>query len=97
MVHGASGVEPVFAALLGVLEKEGLERIDPLDQPSSIPTCTRRSCTSTAKSLTTTPRVVEVLRPATLERPGHPGGHGEGPGLSRPGRSPMSNGRGGER
>lgn len=33
MVHGASGVEPVFAALLGALEKEGLERIDPLDQP----------------------------------------------------------------
>ena len=33
LVHGASGVEPVFAALLGALEKEGLERIDPLDQP----------------------------------------------------------------
>lgn len=30
--HEAEAVEPVFAALLGVLEKEGLERIDPLDQ-----------------------------------------------------------------
>ncbi|MCU1452341.1 MAG: GrpE protein [Acidimicrobiales bacterium] len=27
--HGATEVEPVFAALLGTLEKEGLERIDP--------------------------------------------------------------------
>ncbi|MCU1352849.1 MAG: GrpE protein [Acidimicrobiales bacterium] len=27
--HGAAEVEPVFAALLGTLEKEGLERIDP--------------------------------------------------------------------
>lgn len=31
MLHGADGVEPVFAALLGALEKQGLERIDPLD------------------------------------------------------------------
>jgi molecular chaperone GrpE len=31
--HGADGVEPVFAALLGALEKQGLERIDPLDVP----------------------------------------------------------------
>lgn len=30
--HGAEGVAPVFAALLGVLEKEGLARIDPLDE-----------------------------------------------------------------
>jgi molecular chaperone GrpE len=29
--HGADGVEPVFTALLGALEKQGLERIDPLD------------------------------------------------------------------
>ncbi len=28
--HGATEVEPIFAALLGALEKEGLERIDPL-------------------------------------------------------------------
>lgn len=27
--HGATEVEPIFAALLGTLEKEGLERIDP--------------------------------------------------------------------
>ena len=27
--HGAEEVEPIFAALLGTLEKEGLERIDP--------------------------------------------------------------------
>jgi len=31
--HGATEVEPIFAALLGVLEKEGLERIDPAGQP----------------------------------------------------------------
>ena len=31
--HGADGVEPVFTALLGALEKQGLERIDPLDVP----------------------------------------------------------------
>ncbi len=30
--HGAAEVEPIFAALLGALEKEGLERLDPLDQ-----------------------------------------------------------------
>ncbi len=30
--HGATEVEPIFASLLGVLEKEGLERIDPLGQ-----------------------------------------------------------------
>jgi molecular chaperone GrpE len=28
--HGESGVEPVFAALLQILEKNGLERIDPV-------------------------------------------------------------------
>ena len=33
LAHGADGVEPVFAALLGTLEKEGLERVDPLNQP----------------------------------------------------------------
>jgi molecular chaperone GrpE len=27
--HGATEVEPIYAALLGTLEKEGLERIDP--------------------------------------------------------------------
>ncbi len=30
--HGATEVEPVFAALLGTLEKEGLGRIDPLGE-----------------------------------------------------------------
>lgn len=30
--HGAAEVEPIFASLLGALEKEGLERIDPLGQ-----------------------------------------------------------------
>ena len=32
VLHGATEVEPIFAALLGVLERNGLERIDPLDQ-----------------------------------------------------------------
>ena len=31
--HGAVEVEPIFAALLGVLEKGGLERIDPSGEP----------------------------------------------------------------
>ena len=31
--HGAAEVEPVFAALLGTLEKGGLERIDPIGEP----------------------------------------------------------------
>lgn len=30
--HGATEVEPIFASLLGTLEKDGLERIDPLGQ-----------------------------------------------------------------
>lgn len=30
--HGATEVEPVFAALLGTLERDGLERIDPLGE-----------------------------------------------------------------
>jgi molecular chaperone GrpE len=31
--HGATEVEPVFASLLGTLEKAGLERIDPSGEP----------------------------------------------------------------
>jgi molecular chaperone GrpE len=31
--HGATEVEPVFAALLGTLEKAGLERFDPVGEP----------------------------------------------------------------
>jgi molecular chaperone GrpE len=31
--HGATEVEPIAAALLGALEKEGLERIDPKGEP----------------------------------------------------------------
>ena len=30
--HGAAEVEPIFAALLGTLEKEGLERINPVGE-----------------------------------------------------------------
>ncbi len=33
VLHGETAVEPIFAALLGTLEKGGLERIDPLDEP----------------------------------------------------------------
>jgi molecular chaperone GrpE len=32
ITHGATEVEPIFAALLGTLEKEGLERIDPVGE-----------------------------------------------------------------
>ena len=31
--HGAAEVEPIYAALLGTLEKQGLARLDPLGQP----------------------------------------------------------------
>jgi molecular chaperone GrpE len=33
LAHGAAEVEPIVAALLGVLDKEGLTRIDPLGEP----------------------------------------------------------------
>ena len=33
VLHGETAVEPIFAALLGTLEKGGLERIDPTDEP----------------------------------------------------------------
>lgn len=33
LAHGATGVEPVVAALLGALEKEGLTRIYPFGEP----------------------------------------------------------------
>ncbi|MGI8755487.1 MAG: nucleotide exchange factor GrpE [Acidimicrobiales bacterium] len=33
MLHGATEVEPIFAALLGALEKQGLTRIDPSGAP----------------------------------------------------------------
>ena len=39
--HGAAEVEPVFATLLGTLEKGGLERID-RSASRSTPTATRR-------------------------------------------------------
>ncbi|MCU1357478.1 MAG: grpE [Acidimicrobiales bacterium] len=31
--HGATEVEPIYAALLGTLEKQGLQRIDPAGEP----------------------------------------------------------------
>ncbi len=33
MAHGADGATEVFTALLGALEKEGLQRVDPLGEP----------------------------------------------------------------
>lgn len=62
MMHGASGVEPVFAALLGVLEKEGLERIDPLDATFD-PALHEAVLHEHAEEPHDQPRVVEVLRP----------------------------------
>jgi molecular chaperone GrpE len=62
MMHGASGVEPVFAALLGVLEKEGLERIDPLDATFD-PSLHEAVLHEHAEEPHDQPRVVEVLRP----------------------------------
>ena len=62
MMHGASGVEPVFAALLGALEKEGLERIDPLDEPFD-PELHEAVLHEHAEEVHDKPRVVEVLRP----------------------------------
>lgn len=65
LVHGASGVEPVFAALLGVLEKEGLERLDPLDQPFD-PEHHEAVLHEHADEADAEPTVVEVLRPGYL-------------------------------
>lgn len=62
MLHGAAGVEPVFAALLGVLEKEGLERIDPLGQVFD-PALHEAVLHEPAQEPHDEPRVVEVLRP----------------------------------
>ncbi|MER3452406.1 MAG: nucleotide exchange factor GrpE, partial [Acidimicrobiia bacterium] len=31
--HGTEGVEPIYRSLMGVLEAEGLERIDPVGKP----------------------------------------------------------------
>jgi molecular chaperone GrpE len=62
MMHGASGVEPVFAALLGVLEKEGLERLDPLDQTFD-PALHEAVLHEHADEAHEHPMVVEVLRP----------------------------------
>lgn len=62
MMHGASGVEPVFAALLGVLEKEGLERVDPLGQTFD-PALHEAVLHEPAQEPHDEPRVVEVLRP----------------------------------
>ena len=33
LAHGTEGLEPVYRALLGILESEGLERVDPMGQP----------------------------------------------------------------
>ncbi|MGY6500084.1 MAG: nucleotide exchange factor GrpE [Acidimicrobiales bacterium] len=61
ILHGVTGVEPVFAALLGVLEKEGLERIDPLDAPFD-PELHEAVLHEHAED-GSEPTVVEVLRP----------------------------------
>lgn len=58
--HGAEGVEPVFTALLGTLEKEGLERIDPLDSAFD-PTVHEAVLHEHGEG--GEPTVVEVLRP----------------------------------
>jgi molecular chaperone GrpE len=31
--HGADGVEPIWSALIGALQKQGLEAMDPMDKP----------------------------------------------------------------
>jgi molecular chaperone GrpE len=33
LAHDAAEVKPIFTTLLGILEKEGLERVDPLGEP----------------------------------------------------------------
>ncbi len=65
MMHGASAVEPVFAALLGVLEKDGLERVDPLDQPFD-PEMHEAVLHEHADDPDAVATVVEVLRPGYL-------------------------------
>ena len=31
--HGADGIEPIWSALLGILQRQGLEVMDPMDKP----------------------------------------------------------------
>lgn len=62
LLHGADGVQPIFAALLGVLEKEGLGRIDPLDQPFD-PAFHEAVMHEHGEPDQEGPVVVEVLRP----------------------------------
>ncbi|MFP3906488.1 MAG: nucleotide exchange factor GrpE [Acidimicrobiales bacterium] len=61
MVHGATSVEPIFASLLGALEKEGLERVDPLDLPFDPEH--HEAVLHEHDDEAEAPTVVEVLRP----------------------------------
>ena len=84
ILHGATEVEPIFAALLGTLEKEGLERIDPLGSEFD-PNRHEAVLHEPADDGDDGTVVSDVLRAGLrLEGPRRPSGHGQGPGLGRP-------------
>ena len=58
--HGAEGVEPIWSALIGTLQKQGLEAMDLLRASRSIRPRPTPSCTS--RPTTASPIVAEVMR-----------------------------------
>ena len=59
--HGVQGIEQVWSALLGALQKQGLEALDLADKPFD-PTTAEAVVHEPGDGTTTEPLVVEVLR-----------------------------------
>jgi molecular chaperone GrpE len=62
LAHGAPGVEPVHRALIGALEGEGLERLDPVGKPFD-PNEHEGVAHEEGGSAGAVPEVAEVMRP----------------------------------
>ena len=78
--HGATEVEPIFKSLLDILEREGLERDDPVGQPFDPDRPRGRDARGGRRR-----RGRRRRQPAhrlLVEGPGHPPGHGQGQGLT---------------
>ena len=83
MLHGAKEVEPIFAALLGALEKQGLVRIDPGGEPFD-PNQHDAVMHEPAADGDEGTVVSDVMRPGYgWNGRDHPPGHGQGPGLGK--------------
>jgi molecular chaperone GrpE len=59
MAHGSEGLEPVYRTLLGVLEAEGLSRVDPVGQPFDP---NEHDAVAHEEGDTEHPEVIEVMR-----------------------------------